>query len=410
MTIGILTNTYPPDLNGVSVTTGRLVEELGRKGLKVVVATPKNEGVEYPEYVLPLRSFSMPKQFRNDIQVPLFYSSEVADYFRDQGVELIHSQDTWFGGLEAAQIAQDLQIPSIHTYHTYIEAYRTIDIPGYRPFIREFSKRVCNRYDHIIALSSKIYNYLEGLPIETDISQFLNVTNLNHLQQLPFDQELGNKYGIKPDDFVILTFGRVSKEKGLMTALEVVSPLLHSHRQVKYVIAGQGNYSQQLSQQAVALGIESQVVFAGKYTPETLSQWCSLAKFFLFTSLTENLPTTLLEAMYCGLPVVAVDDDSVDYIVQHGQNGYKVPQVELTQVCGDLLLHPDTLTQLAIAARQSAEQLQQRDIAQDYIDLYQRIINTYQPHTRTNLFENYLAGKLETDLDLYREYWLKLWR
>src|SRR6476646_6071674 len=101
MTIGILTNTYPPNLNGVSVTTGRLVDELRRKGIHVVVAAPQTEGVEYPEYVLPLRSFPLPKTLRSDIQVPLFYSSEVANFFSSHGVELIHSQDTFFGGLEA---------------------------------------------------------------------------------------------------------------------------------------------------------------------------------------------------------------------------------------------------------------------------------------------------------------------
>jgi len=378
MTIGIIANTYPPELNGVSVTTANLVEKLKEKGVKVVVAIPKVKGVNYPDYILPLKSISLPKRMRSDISIPFLWKDEVIEFFQENQVDLIHSHDTFFGGLEATQIAKELDIPCVHTYHTYIEAYKSIDIPGYKPFIREFSKQVCNKYDHVIALSSKIYLYLQELKIHAPISQFLNVTNLEHLSQREFDTSFAVRFGIEKDDFVVITFGRVSKEKGLDKALEVIAPLLKTHRNTKYIIAGEGSFIKILSKKALKLGIQDQVIFTGKYTPQNLSQLCSLAKFFLFTSTTENLPTTLLEAMYCGLPVIAVDDDSVDYILKHRQNGIKAPLEKLSYFCGEFYCNQELLNQYSQNAHISAQIVSQKDIAQDYLDLYQDIVFNYK--------------------------------
>ena len=395
MTVGILANTYPPNLNGVSITTARLVESLRGYGVKVVVAVPKTKGTIYPDYILALKSISLPKKMRSDIQIPFLWKEEVVEFFKSQGVDIIHSHDTFFGGLEATQIAKELDIPCIHTYHTYIEAYRSIDIQGYKPFIREFSKLVCNQYDHVIALSSKILLYLKELPINTAISQFLNVTSLNHLNPIPFDTKFAARYGIDARDFCIITFGRVSKEKGLFTALEVIEPLLKTHRNAKYIIAGQGSYLKILLKKAQDLGIADQVIIPGKYTPENLSKWCSISKFFLFTSVTENLPTTLLEAMYSGLPVVAIDDDSVDYIVNHRINGYKAPLEKLSQFCGDLYSNPDLLSQLSQEAILSAKEVEKRDVTQEYVDLYYQVIDQFKTKTKKKGFiGNYIDTQI----------------
>jgi len=395
MTVGILANTYPPNLNGVSITTARLVESLREKGIKVVVAVPRTKGTTYPDYILALKSIPLPKKMRADIQIPFLWKDEVIEFFKDQGVDIIHSHDTFFGGLEATQIAKELDIPCVHTYHTYIEAYRSIDIPGYKPFIREFSKMVCNHYEHVIALSSKIYLYLKELPIKSPISQFLNVTSLQHLNPIPFDAKFAARYGIDSHDFCIITFGRVSKEKGLFTALEVIEPLLKTHRNAKYIIAGQGSYVKKLLKKAEKLGIADQVIIPGKYTPENLSKWCSIAKFFLFTSVTENLPTTLLEAMYSGLPVVTIDDDSVDYIVKHRVNGYKAPLEKLSQFCGDLYSHPDLLSQLSHEAILSAKEVEKRDVTQEYIDLYKQIIDQFESKAKKKGFiEKYIDNQM----------------
>lgn len=377
MVIGILANTYPPDLNGVSVTTANLVEALRAKGVKVVVAIPKVKNVDYPDYVLPLKCIPLPKRMRADIQIPFNFKDEVIQFFRENGVNLIHSHDTFFGGLEASQIAKELNIPCVHTYHTFIEAYRSVDIPGYKPFIREFSRQICNKYDHVVALSSKIFLYLKELKITSPISQFLNVSSLEHLQPQEFDASFGMRYGIEKDDFVVITFGRVSKEKGLDKALEAIAPLLKTHRNTKYIICGQGSYAKTLSKKALKLGIADQVIFTGKYNPENLAQLCSLAKFFLFTSTTENLPTTLLEAMYCGLPVVAVDDDSVDYILKPRQNGLKTSIEKISYLCGELYSNPELLKNLSQEAVLSAKEVASRDIAQEYVELYRGIIEKY---------------------------------
>jgi 1,2-diacylglycerol 3-alpha-glucosyltransferase len=411
MTIGILTNTYPPNLNGVSITTQQLVDGLRARGVKVVVATPKVKDVRYPDYVLPLRSIPLPKSIRADIAVPVFYSSLVGDYFREQGVELVHSMDTVFGGLEGAQIAQDMDLPCVHTYHTYIESYRSIDVPGYVPFIRELTKRVCNSYDVVISLSTKIHSYLNQLEIRTELVQMLNSVDLKQVGKPDWDNQMAVSLGIKADDFVILTFGRVNKSKGLSQGLEVVAPLLKSHRRAKYIMAGEGAYASVLRRQAIRLGINDQVILYGKFNPQTRRSLCSLAKFFLFTSSSDNLPTTLLEAMSCGLPVISLNDSSVDYILKHGQNGIKTELAELSSYCGDLYDDPKWLSRLSRGALASSREIGARDIIGEYISLYQRLINSHQPHQdKQNILEQYF-GKLNSKEETwFKGSWNKLWK
>jgi 1,2-diacylglycerol 3-alpha-glucosyltransferase len=381
MVIGLISNTYPPDLNGVSITTGQLAKSLRAKEVQVFVAVPKVRGVSYPDYVIPLKSLPVPKSFRSDIRVPYFYTKQVVEFFTKNKVELIHSHDTFFGGMEAAQVAQELDVPSVHTYHTFIEAYRSLNVIGYKTFVREYSKLVCNKYDHVIALSHKMFKYLKELEIQTDISKFLNVTDTSNLVQKPFDETVASDYDINSGDFVILTFGRISKEKGLINALKVVEPILKTHKNAKYLIAGHGSFVKNLKKYAIKLGIESQVIFSGKYSPSDLSNLCSFAKIFLFTSESDNLPTTILEAMACGLPVLSINDSSVDYVLKHGYNGYKADLPELSQLCGRLYSEPELQSKLANQARESAVEMQNRDTIQEYIDLYFRLISNHKPES-----------------------------
>ena len=120
MKIGILTNTYDPDANGVSVAIKGLEKQLTEMGNQVFVVAPKHEGVIYPDNVLAVNAIKLPKNISSDLKLPLFYTDEATKFFAQNQIEILHTHDTVMGGIEGLVIANKLKIPAIHTFHTFI--------------------------------------------------------------------------------------------------------------------------------------------------------------------------------------------------------------------------------------------------------------------------------------------------
>jgi 1,2-diacylglycerol 3-alpha-glucosyltransferase len=376
--IGILTNTYPPIRNGVSMAVYGLEVELQKKGIEVFIATPHIDGIDYADNIFTFKALELPKDISADLKLASVYINKVKKYFAEKEIELLHTSDTLFGGIEGATIARDLGIPCIHTFHTLIEDYQMVHFPAYKMIIRKAIKEVCNSYDHVIAPSQKVYNYLLSLTT-SPISQIYNVSYLNCVEfeeTSRFDDSLT---GISDKDFVFVTFCRLAKEKGLDHGIKTLAPIMKFNPLVKYVIAGDGPQKQELIELASQLGVQKQVIFVGGYNPSELQTFAkkSKAQVFLFTSLSENLPTNILEAMFLGLPVVAVDDPSVDYIVKHNYNGYKDKLENLFDHCIKLVYSEGIIKELSTNAKQTATDFLQKDIAQQHINLYNQTIQKY---------------------------------
>jgi 1,2-diacylglycerol 3-alpha-glucosyltransferase len=378
--IGILTNTYPPIKNGVSMAVYGLEQELTKRGIEVYIATPEVEGVKYADNVFCFPAIELPKDISADLKIAPVYTNKVKKYFKSKDIQLIHTHDTLFGGIEGASIAQDLDIPSVHTFHTLIEQYKMVSFPAYKRVIRRAIKEVCNSYSAVIAPSTKAYLYLLE-KVVAPISQIYNVTYLNSIEyEETYRFDLS---GIKHDDFVFITFCRCAKEKGLDTAIDILAPIMIHNPRVKYIIAGDGPSQDELREQALKLGVASQVIFVGGYNPTELKSLVqnSEAKVFLFTSTTDNLPTNPVEAMNLGLPVLSIDDKSIDYIVRDDYNGIICPLGELTSKAIDLICDEKLVQRLKIGAIASAKEFLQKDIVGEHIKLYERVMDMYEPTT-----------------------------
>ncbi len=377
MIVGILTNTYPPDLNGVCAAVKNLKSGLEDCGIRVVVATPKIEGRIYSSEVFPIRAIATNDDVSPDLAIPYFYINQVTEFFRREGVTIIHTHDTMIGGPEGIAIAAKLNVPCIHTFHTFIEQYPYLNLPLRNQAIRKMIRIFLNNYNHITAPSIKVYKYLSGLGVRTHMTNLVNVTGCNDLEPMKYDVELGKIIGLNADDFVFLTFCRVAKEKSVEVGLIALLPVLKKHPNTKYIIAGQGPEVENLQTLVTYLGINSQVIFTGKYELNDLNALSSLASVFIFTSHTENLPTNLLEAMSLGLPVISVDDEAVRYLLKPEENGYVGSVDQMTQYAEYLYQNPDRIPELSANARQTAVDFQNQNITQKYIDLYIRVADEF---------------------------------
>lgn len=384
--IGILTNTYPPIRNGVSMAVRGLEIELQKKGIEVFIATPQVDGVSYADNVFTFKAINLPKDISSDLKLAPIYVKKVKNYFQSKNIDLIHTSDTLFGGVEGAKIANELGIPCVHTFHTLIEEYQMVSFPAYKAIIRKGIKEICNSYDHIIAPSNKVYKYLLGLTL-SPISQIFNVSYLNSIQYV--DTKKFDHLDVKPNDFVFITFCRLASEKGLVNGIKTLAPILQNNPETKYVIAGDGPQLEELQQLAKELKIENQVLFAGVYSPDELQTLVSKsrAKVFLFTSPSENLPTNILEAMFLGLPVVALADESVEYLAKNNVNGYVDKLENLFEHCITLVYSEAILKDLTEGAKQTAIDFLACDVVQEHINLYNSVIEDYYKERKHKLID-----------------------
>jgi 1,2-diacylglycerol 3-alpha-glucosyltransferase len=413
MRVGILTNTYPPNLNGVSVAVSSLEKNLINLGVEVFIATPQVKDVVYPKHVLPLRSATVPDSISPDLKVPYLYLNDVKHFFEENKVDIIHTHDTILGGAEGALLGYQLKLPTVHTFHTLIEEYNYFQIPGYKPLISNFVKEVCNQYDHVIAPSQKVYRYLLEKGVAVPISQILNIPNYTDLTDKISEKEkkgLLNKFQIQKTDTVLITFCRLAEEKGLEMGINLLEPILKKNSNLKYILAGWGPFGEKLQEIVAQKNLSNQILFYGKYTRKELPLLASVSNLFIFTSLTENLPTNIWEAMYLGLPVISLDDSSVDYLLIDGVNGVKTSLEKFTQKCSDLVSDPILLQKMSILAKESAEKINPTEIASLHLDLYTKIVEITKQNkldkekTKFKVYFNeFLKNSLKSSQELYEK-------
>jgi 1,2-diacylglycerol 3-alpha-glucosyltransferase len=380
MNIGIVTNSYPPNLNGVAICVKNLELALQARGVKVFIVTPKVPGVEYPDNVFPIPSLAAPKLMSKDLRLTATYNDKkIQNFFSSNNVELIHSHDTIMGALDAILIGNKLKIPVVHTYHTYLESYGYFNVPGYKIYIRNYSKFLCDNSNAVIVLSQKIGDYLTEIGVKGRMERLPNIYVPKAIQEelKPKGQSFID-HNLLDASFNILMFGRVAREKNIITAIEKIMPLFNIHPKLRLIIMGDGPLTPDLKEFIHDNNLHNKVLLFGAYNYTDMSVIAGASKLYFNTSTTEVLPTTVLEAVGFGLPLICIDDSAYNYILEHGVNGLSLDQELITQVMNQLIANPQSIEPMAIEALKSYNDYLAIDYASSYIELYQDLINSYQ--------------------------------
>jgi glycosyltransferase involved in cell wall biosynthesis len=156
------------------------------------------------------------------------------------------------------------------------------------------------------------------------------------------------EFKLKPGDFIYLSIGRLTVQKGHIYLLEAALEVLnHFSGHSVFLIAGEGHLHDFLKQKAIQLGIQESVHFLGNR--EDITELLTLADVFVLPSVWEGLPLALLEAMSAGLPIIATSVEGVENVIQDGENGYLL-QPKDVKALADAMIgvqeNPDTLRRM----------------------------------------------------------------
>jgi colanic acid/amylovoran biosynthesis glycosyltransferase len=184
----------------------------------------------------------------------------------------------------------------------------------------------------------------------------------------------------------ILTVARLTEKKGHRYALEAFRRAIDVFPQLEYHIAGDGPLFEDIKKLTREWGIENHVIFHGKVDAEEVLQLYKNADIFLLSSVTssqgdmEGIPVSLMEAMACGLPVIATAHSGIPELVIDGQTGYLVPEKDvdaLSKAIKKLLEGPDICPQMGRTGRAFVEQNYEiKELNEKLIGIYQEITGT----------------------------------
>jgi 1,2-diacylglycerol 3-alpha-glucosyltransferase len=324
LTIGMFTDTYKPETNGVVTSIVSTARALRQRGHRVIIVAPAHpEGDEEHPDVFHLRSTPFPfyPGFRMAFPLP----AKVVASLPNVPFDVIHAHTFFFIGCLGAYLAGLRKLPLFFTYHTrfedylhYLPVHQRVTKPQTEWVTREFS----NRCGLVIAPSQPTVDLLRSYGVTSPFEILPGGVDLESFGMEGADPPL--IANAKPGP-VLLSVGRLGKEKNLDLLLEAFALFSRQRPDARLIMIGDGPHRAALEEHATSLGCAASVAFAGALEQKQLGAYYRGADAFVFSSLTETQGLVLVEAMAHGLPVIAVECPVTNEIV-NGEAGMLTPE------------------------------------------------------------------------------------
>ncbi len=327
--IGIFTDTYAPQVNGVAVSLQLVVNGLREAGHEVTVFAPRFPGYKDEEpkvYRIPsLKYLNKPPIYVAVPGTPRTTWSLGRSHF-----DVLHTHSPLTVGLLAYLTASVRSLPLIYTYHTSITDYtHYVKVIGethvMRYAARWFSTASTNLGDQIVVPSPKFERLLLSQKVKRPIHVIPNGIDLARFYKNKPSSLFHNRLGLNPDSPILLFVGRLDPEKNLDFLVDAFARVSSRFSSARLVFAGDGSSRAHLEAKAAASGVGQRIHFLGMVNRADLPDLLHEAALFLSASTTEVHPISMIEAIAAGLPVVAVQDEAFEGMAEDGINGRIVP-------------------------------------------------------------------------------------
>jgi 1,2-diacylglycerol 3-alpha-glucosyltransferase len=348
--IGLFTDTYAPQVNGVSISLQLISEGLQKRGHQVTIFAPKFPGYtdDQPGVVrLPsLKYLNDPPIYVAVLGTPRSTWSLSRKHF-----DVLHAHSPLTVGFLAYLTASTKNLPLIYTYHTSITDYtHYLKVIGGTGVIRHaarwFSATSTNLGDQIVVPSPKFHRLLLEQKVTKPIQVIPNGIDLSNFKAAKNPGSFRNRLGIKPDAPILFSVGRVDPEKRLDFLIDAFVRIADRVPEAHLVFAGDGGSRKKLEEQAAATKVKDRIHFLGMVKRVELPDLLHDATVFLSASTTEVHPISVIEAIASGLPLVAVQDEAFEGMIVENENGHLTPlNVDAyADTLAGLLADPEKLT------------------------------------------------------------------
>ena len=224
---------------------------------------------------------------------------------REFNFNIIDSHFAYPDGFAATRLGKWLSVPVTITLRgTEVPHAKSITK---RPFLLKALKSAAK----VFSVSNSLKMHMVNLGAQEDkITVVGNGVDIEKFY--PVDgSEWRKKLGIKETDKVLITIGAIVERKGFHRVIEIMPDLLRTNSELHYLVVGgggvEGDWTEKLQTQVRNLQLENNVHFLGAMPPVELKKVLSAADVFVLSTRNEGWANVILEAMACGLPVIATD-------------------------------------------------------------------------------------------------------
>ncbi|MCI8811237.1 MAG: glycosyltransferase family 4 protein [Oscillibacter sp.] len=376
MKILITSDWYIPAVNGVVTSVKNLRRELERRGHEVRILTLsqtthswEKDGVTY------LGSIAAGLIYPGARLRTALGGKWVRELVK-WGPDVVHSQCEFSTFFLARRIAEERNIPLIHTYHTVYEDYTHYFSPSVhfgKKAAAIFTRWVARHTDCLIAPTGKVRMLLQNYRVQRPVFVVPSGIDLERFQEGPDPLRsavLKSSLGIPQENTVLVFVGRLAEEKNLSELLRFRANL--GPGGVTLLLVGDGPARQHLEAEAAKLGLEApDAVFAGMVAAEQVVDWYQLGDLFVNASTSETQGLTYAEALAAGVPVLCRADPCLMGVVRDGENGWQYrDEADFRQKLDGFISHPQYREQMARQARASAEEYSAKRFAERVEDIF----------------------------------------
>lgn len=364
--IAMVTETYPPEVNGVARTVGLMAEGLQQRRHFVQLVRPRQNGHDHaasgPLYQeLLARGIPIPRY--TQLQMGLPAKAELIESWSTRRPDIVHIATEGPLGWSALAAARKVGIPVATDFHTNFHAYsRHYGFAWLASPVMAYLKRFHNRADCTMVPTAELADELKaagyrGLRV---VGRGVNPQVFTPERR---SRVLRAQWGADDHTPVAMCVSRFAPEKNFPLVIEAFEAMRRERPDAKLVLVGDGPMSDALCKRNVGY------VIAGRLVNGKLSAHYASGDVFLFPSTTETFGNVTLEAMASGLGIVAYRYAAARQHLEDGRSALLAPFDDagafVAAACR-MVRDMDLVRTLGAAARRNAESLTWERIVGDF--------------------------------------------
>ena len=375
--LALVTETFPPEVNGVAMTLGNLVKGLLARGHSAQIVRPRQAREEAQAHRVgfdEVLAKGIPIPNYPDLRFGLLSENRLIQLWRQKRPDIVHVATEGPLGWSAVTAARKLQLPVISSFHTNFHQYsRHYGMGLLKMPIEAYLKKLHNRTLATLAPTQDVARMLQS-------HGYRNVSVLSRgVAMEQFTPELRStalraSWGAGDTDVVVLHVGRLAKEKNVNVVLTAFAAIQSRLPTAKLVFVGDGPLRKSLQEAC------PQAIFAGIKTGSELAAHYASGDVFLFPSLTDTFGNVVPEALASGLAVLSYAVAAAANLITPGRNGALVQpgeELDFIHTAVDLAVDSDKRTALRRVAPASVAHMSWMAVADNFITTLRAVMERH---------------------------------
>jgi 1,2-diacylglycerol 3-alpha-glucosyltransferase len=329
--IGIFTNNYLPNPYGVTSSIESFRRQFEQMGHEVFIFAPYWKGYEDNDpRVFRYPSIDIEFKFRFPLAVP--YSRKMDKIIEKLDLDVIHSQHPNLLGSPASKWARRKKIPLVFTWHTLYDKYAHFAVIIPKKIAAWWTirnaKNYSNEADYVIAPTPSVVEIIRKWGVTNKNVMAISTGVEENLFANASKERVRDEFDIKKEEVVLFLDCRLTGEKNTDFLFHSVIPILEKNKKVKLLSVGGGYLLEPSRKMTEEAGVGEQVIFIGQVDKNRIKDYFAAGDIFVYSSKSETQGMVVSEAMYMGLPVVAVNATGICDLVEDQKTGFLVAEKE----------------------------------------------------------------------------------